>query len=231
MLYKWSNYIQALLYPPVCALCGGAGDGLDLCAGCRRELPRFGAACRVCAQPLGGGADLCGRCLRRPPPVTRTAAAFAYTTPLDRLILDLKFHRRLHLAPLLGALMAEHLAAQERPQVLLPVPLHPARLRERGYNQALELARPLSRRLGLPIDLALCRRVRATAQQATLTARERRRNLRGAFAVTRRPEYAHVVLVDDVVTTGATVFELARMLRAAGVARVDVWACARAGSG
>ena len=124
--------------------------------------------------------------------------------------------------------MACALAGAERPQALVPVPLHTGRLRERGYDQALELTRPLARRLGLPLRDDLLRRARATAAQSTLDAGQRRRNLRGAFAVRGHCALpAHVALVDDVMTTGATAHAAASALLRAGVARVDVWVCAR----
>jgi len=125
--------------------------------------------------------------------------------------------------------MAEKLAAlKEKPQAIVPVPLHPGRYRQRGFNQAIEIARTLSRRLDIPLDLHGCRRVRATAAQAKLSAEERRKNLRKAFSVRMPDERRHVAILDDVITTGATARELAGALRRAGVARVDVWACARA---
>jgi ComF family protein len=150
---------------------------------------------------------------------------------MDYLLQRLKFHRRLEVAPLLGALLAEGLPARGTalPEVLLPVPLHPQRLRERGYNQSLELARVLSRRLAIPVQTGLCVRTRATAPQTALDGVERRRNLRGAFVMQGEAIPSQVAIIDDVVTTGATVHELARTLRRAGVARVEVWACARAG--
>jgi len=113
------------------------------------------------------------------------------------------------------------------PQVLIPVPLHPSRLGERGYNQALEIARVLARELALPIDNHVCERVAATAPQAGLDEHARRRNIRGAFAVRGPFHWSHVVILDDVVTTGSTVAELARVLRGAGARRVEVWAAAR----
>ena len=174
---------------------------------------------------------VCGPCNRHPPPFIRSHIPFRYEAPMDYLLLQLKFHQRLHLAPLLGTLMAEAIRgrAMTLPQSLLPVPLHPGRLRERGYNQALELARPLSQLLDIPIGYRLCRRQRATLAQTSLQGKDRRRNLRGAFSVEKGELPRHVAIVDDVVTTGATVEELARTLRRAGVETVEVWACARAG--
>src|SRR5690606_36802438 len=156
-------------------------------------------------------------------------AAFVYAAPLDRLLPRFKFHHDLAAGRLLSQLMAQGLAGAERPQALLPVPLHRARLRQRGYDQALELARPLASAIRIPLLPDALRRERATAPQSRLDAAHRQRNLRGAFAVApaaRLP--AHVALVDDVMTTGATLYAAAIALRRAGVARVDAWVCARA---
>lgn len=223
-----STWLSWLL-PLHCLICGERGDnGLDLCATCRRGLPFVRHACARCAVPLPVPAIACGDCLRRPPPQAATHAAFVYRAPLDRLLPRAKFHGDLAGLRLLGTLMAAALADAERPAALVPLPLHRARLRRRGYDQALELARVLARDLDLPLRDDLLRRVRHTAPQSRLDAAARRRNLRGAFAVRDGVGVpAHVALVDDVMTTGATVHAAATMLRRAGVARVDAWVCAR----
>lgn len=176
-------------------------------------------------------APLCGGCLRHEPPFAGAWAPFRYEHPLDLLEARFKFHADLAAGRVLSALMIERAAADAppRPELLIPVPLHSARLRERGYNQALELAQPLARAFAIPLRADLLVRTRATPPQTGLDAKTRRRNLRGAFALaegTALPE--HVALIDDVMTTGATLRECARVLRRAGVARVDVWALARA---
>jgi ComF family protein len=231
--------LAELIFPPTCILCGAAGDsGLDLCAGCRAELPRIGIACIRCAQPLpeavlatpmDTGGPLCGPCRRRPPPFVRTHAAYRYEQPLPALVGGLKFRRQLNTLRLMSLLLAESLAdsAGDRPQGIVPVPLHPQRLRERGYDQALELARIVGRRLALPVLDGVCERVRSTPPQAELEARARKTNLRGAFQATTPLGGVHVAVLDDVVTTGSTVGEVAQVLRRAGAARVDVWCLAR----
>jgi ComF family protein len=228
------------LLPPTCLLCGGAGDdGLDLCTGCRADLPGIAPCCGRCALPLPPGrlhGSLCGRCQRRPPPFERCLAAFRYQDPLPALVAGIKFRGRMNSVRLLGALMADAIAGQlaiqtgaeaRRPDAVIPVPLHRRRLRERGYNQALELARHLSRRLDLPIDPSCCSRHRPTPPQSSLERKARLSNVRGAFATRRRVDGQHLVIVDDVVTTASTVAELARSLRQAGAARIDVWCLAR----
>ncbi len=215
------------LWPPRCLVCGESGHGgLDLCPPCATGLPLNAPACPRCALPLPAQAEACGHCLRRPPPQHGTRAVFVYRTPLDRLLPRVKFHADLACARLLATLMAREMATADRPQALVPVPLHRARLRQRGFDQALELARPLSRLLAVPLRTDALQRVRATQAQTRLDAAARRRNLRGAFAVGPALP-AHVALVDDVMTTGATVEAATRVLLRAGVERVDVWVCAR----
>jgi len=214
----------------VCALCGAqAQSACGLCCGCRGDLPYGGPCCRRCALPLVG-ADLCGRCQRRPPPYYRVYAPFLYQAPIDGLIYGAKYHQRLSDARSLGVLLAEYVAGlgDDKPQVIIPVPLHGRRLRERGYNQALEIARLPARALGVRLDVGCCVRTRATSPQAQLGSRARRRNIKGAFALARAPQGRHVAIVDDVMTTGGTVAEMAGVLSRAGVARVDIWVCARA---
>lgn len=197
---------------------------MDLCAACLGGLPWARSACPGCGRPAG---PLACACRLGPGPVpARACAALLYHPPVDHLLRRFKFHGDLAAGALLAALMAHALAPADRPQALVPVPLHRARLRQRGYDQALELARPLSASLGLPLQARLLRRVRATAPQSELGAAERQRNVRGAFAAGPTP-LRHVALVDDVMTTGATLQAAARALHLAGVARVDLWVCAR----
>lgn len=173
---------------------------------------------------------MCGHCLRRPPPLQAAHAAFVYAFPVDRLLRRFKFHQDLAAGRLLSAAMATAFAPLPRPQAIVPVPLHLYRLRSRGYDQALELARPIALHLGVPLCDRLLQRARHTAPQSQLDAAARRGNLRGAFAVRDQGHAAlpgHVVLVDDVMTTGATLQAAAHALYAAGVARVDAWICAR----
>ena len=237
-LNRYWRKLQSVLFPPTCLLCGEAGeDDRDLCRHCRADLPYNGFACPCCAHPLEAqtqSAVLCGACLRTPPLFDQAYAPLLYQPPVDYLIKALKFGGRLTVARLLGGLLAELLQqqalAKQRgpwPECLLPVPLHPSRLRERGFNQSLELARPLASRLGLELAPALLRRIRPTSPQTGLDAEARRSNVRGAFSLRRDVVFRHVAIVDDVVTTGSTASELARLLRASGVEKIEVWACAR----
>jgi ComF family protein len=216
------------LLPPRCIVCDAPGKaGVDLCVACLAALPRQGPACPRCALPQPDG-RLCASCLQTPPPVDTAHAAFTYAFPLDRLLPRLKFHGDFAAGRVMALAMADSFAALPPPQALVPVPLHASRLRTRGYDQALELARPLARALGLPVRCDLLERCKPTRAQSTLDADARQRNLRGAFRL--HPEArlpTHVALFDDVMTTGATLHAAAAVLRAAGVQRIDAWACAR----
>ncbi|WP_208619638.1 ComF family protein [Xanthomonas populi] len=226
--YSWPQRVVRLLLPSVCLVCAEAGAAdCDLCPSCRAALPDHGHACLCCATQLyaSDGAVLCGQCLQQPPPLQRVQACFTYRWPVDGLLRRFKFHQDLAAGRLLSELMAKHCAGLPRPQALVPVSLYRQRLRQRGYDQALELTKPLGRALRLPC-LPLLRRVRATAPQSELDADERQRNLRDAF-VAGGVLPAHVALVDDVMTTGATLHAAAQALRRAGVQRVDAWVCAR----
>lgn len=217
------------LWPPRCLLCGATGaEGRDLCGGCAAALPWNRSACLRCALPLPAPAPVCGDCLQRAPLLRETHAALVYGFPVDRLLPRLKFHADLACGRLLSQLLNDAVAGLPRPDALIPLPLHRARLRSRGYDQALELARPLARALRIPMLDGVLARTRATAPQSLLDADARRRNLRGAFAL--RPGAnlpGHVVLIDDVMTTGATLEAAAKVLRRAGATRIDAWVCAR----
>lgn len=225
---KWLRAASLVVLVPRCLLCGERGaNRRDLCVNCRDGLPWNACACRHCAIPLAHP-GVCGACLQSPPPVTATRAAFVYGFPLDRLVPRFKFHHDLAAGRLLAELMAEGLAGADRPEALVPIPLHAARLRRRGYDQAMELSKGLARALDLPLLTGALSRTRDTAPQSELDAPARRRNLKNAFAAaapTTLPR--HIVLVDDVMTTGATLHAAARTLRKAGVTRVDAWVCAR----
>lgn len=226
--------LQRLLLPPTCLLCGADGAlGRDLCAGCAAGLPRNLLACSGCAIPLAenSAAGFCAECQTQPRSFDRTFAPFRYQPPVDFLICGLKFEGRLSHARLLGELLTAALVERTEPlpDCIIPVPLHPRRLRERGFNQALELARVAARQFRIPLLAGGLRRVRYTTQQTRLDAHRRQTNPLGAFAVGRWETGARVALIDDVMTTGSTVGECARVLRAGGASEVEVWALGRTG--
>lgn len=224
--------------PCCCALCGRVGRTV-LCEGCRaRYLASSPARCVQCAidLPASAGVMRCGSCLRRPPSFDATVVAGDYAAPLDQLVLALKFGSQLPVALLFGQLLADalrRLPPREWPELLAPVPLGKHRLAERGFNQALEIARPLARHLGLPLAARLLARARETAPQSLLTPGERRANLRSAFSLSHaglnQVRGRHVGVVDDVLTTGATLEEIAATLKRCGAVRVTCLAFARTG--
>jgi len=227
---RFPSALVRWLLPLRCLLCGGAGaHGVDLCADCGIELPRNQSCCARCALPLATPAALCGECQRRPPTWDAAWAPFRYGWPLDRLESRFKFGADLAAGRVLSGMWRRETCPMALPQQILTVPLHRSRLRQRGYNQVLELARPLARELRLPLCVDALQRVRCTEAQTELDAVGRRRNVRGAFALREGAALApHVAVIDDVMTTGATLAECARVLKRAGVQRVDVWALARA---
>jgi ComF family protein len=215
-----------------CEVCRQWGRSA-LCADC---VVRFASAvprCGRCGLRLGVPAPACGACLREPPPFEHTVCAADYGFPWDALIAAFKFHGRAELASVLAERLhvAVRAAGVALPRWVVPVPLAPARLAERGYNQAWELARRLGRSLGVAADAGLLRRPADQAHQAELNRAERQRNLRSAFmaAPGRRGDLqgSRVALVDDVMTTGATAREAAAALLRGGAAAVDVWVVAR----
>jgi len=218
--------------PSLCGVCRAWGRG-RVCADCLDRCAASVPRCRRCALPVGAATPVCGACLMMPPAFDAALAAVDYAAPWDRLVTAFKFHDALDLA----AVFADAIVAAERsrdaprPTLLLPVPLAPRRLRERGYNQAWELARGIARRRGIAAEGALLLRIRETAHQLALPLADRAGNVRGAFAVEprRRAELAdrHVAIVDDVMTTGVTAAEIAGVVKQSGAAMVEVWVLAR----
>jgi ComF family protein len=224
--------LASLLLPPRCVLCRGRARsrGLDLCPACTAGLPPPPGCCLRCGLAWHRPATVCPGCRPGPVPLDCWHAAFAYGFPVDGLIQALKYGGRLGHARLLGTLLGHSVVAaglHTTVEAVVPVPLHPGRLAERGFNQSLEIARWTARHVGRPMAPRALTRVRATRPQVGLSLAERTGNLQGAFAVGADLVGRHVVLVDDVVTTGSTVREAALALRRAGARRVDVWCVAR----
>lgn len=217
--------------PGQCALCAGWGSA-RVCAACLVQAAPPRPRCRRCAIGVPEGIETCGDCVRAPPPFERTIAALDYAAPWPALIARFKFHDALDLATVFAQrLVASCRAAQAHATLIVPVPLDAQRLRERGYNQAWELARRVGETLGIATDPSLLLRIRATPHQLALPLERRAANVQGAFAVEprRRAEVAGrvVAVVDDVMTTGATVAEITRVLLAAQASSVQVWTLAR----
>jgi ComF family protein len=219
--------IARLLPAQPCVLCGAESHAGLCCAPCSADLPRLSAQhCPVCALPTLDG-SVCGACLRQPPPFDHTVAAFSYSFPLDKLIQALKFREHLILVDYLADALAQNITLF--PDCIVALPLHPSRLRERGFNQSLLLARRIARKLDIPLLANACERIRNTPPQSSLPWKERDKNMRQAFGcrVDSEVRGRHVAIVDDVMTSGASTGELARALKQAGAREVSVWVVAR----
>lgn len=210
--------------PQHCALCAAACGATLLCVECDAALPRLGHTCRRCALPVARGAAVCAHCCARPPPWTLAIAPYAYAYPVDRLLHALKYRGVVAYAPLFARALVGRVEAL--PDAIVALPLSRGRQRDRGYNQAAEIARPVARRLGVPLLDGL-RRTRDTPALAGLPWRERHRSMRHAFAATAGVRGLHVALIDDVFTTGATLRAATHALQAGGAVRVDAWVVAR----
>jgi ComF family protein len=224
--------ILDFLLPPRCVLCGQPSGSICICDPCNTDLPRPGPNCRRCGLPLGSPKDdICGACIGQSPSFSRTVYPLLYSFPADRLVQAFKFRRQLAAGRVLAHLICEQVRAQESglPDSLIPVPLHGLRVMKRGFNQACELGIHASKVLGIPLLTTALRRHRNTRAQSGLSRKQRRKNVRGAFywRATFKPD-SHIALIDDVMTTGTTVGECARVLRESGATRVDVWVAARA---
>ncbi len=229
--YRWPRALIDALLPCSCALCGETA-GAVVCPPCQRDhAAPGGARCPCCANPLGAhehAGQRCAGCIATAPQFDATLAAADYAAPLDSLVLRLKFGAQLPLAPWFAARMVDAVLAQPAwplPELLCPVPLGPRRLVERGFNQALEIARPLSVALGAPLEPRLLVRAIDTAAQSGVAPSERAGNIHGAFEVADdalgKIQGRHIGVIDDVMTSGHTLNEIAATLKRAGAARVS----------
>ena len=227
--------LLAALFPRRCILCDQPAGLLSCCSACRADLPWITSPCSRCGEilPADYPGRVCGHCRGLTPTIDRIISALVYEYPVDRLIAMAKFQGRADIANVLGELLADYLRARfdsgdlALPDLILPVPLHPRRTAERGFNQAMEIARPLARFLQVPLDADGCRRIRYTLEQTRLAAAERRKNTRNAFRASQQMAAKRVALVDDVITTGSTVKSVADALRKAGARHIQVWTVAR----
>lgn len=237
MLKKTFDKILQRLLPQFCILCNiKCIDNLALCTACRNELPWLKNGCPQCGNSLFFNTAehiKCGNCIQQAHPFENTIALFHYQEPIIQLINQLKFNKKLIYAHLFGKLFTNHLKNyynnKKFPDFIIPVPLHSYRLRERGYNQAIEIARPIAKSLKIPLLIHNCQKIKSTPAQSSLTAEERKKNIKNAFAIKSAltPPFLHVAIIDDVVTTGSTVTELSKILRLAGAKKIDIWCCAR----
>lgn len=213
------------LFRPACAVCSLAPG--PICLACEADFfPAHRRRCTVCAIRLHGDDLVCGRCLASPPSFHRATALADYAPPVDAMVMALKFRARLELAPIFGDLLAQRHAVTEA-ALVIPVPLAFERLSERGFNQSLQIARAFCRASGARLAADVVRRIRHAPPQQTLALDERRRNVRGAFEVAGDVRDRDVLVVDDVMTSGSTMDEIARLLAAAGAAQVHALVVAR----
>lgn len=227
---KGRRWLERLLWPAACLLCGrSAGGEIDLCNDCAADLPRNDSACAVCAEPLSSSGAVCGECLRDPPPFASSFVPYRYAYPLDHLVRGLKFRNELACGRVLGELFCQRMGERGEvwPAAIVPVPLAPRRYRQRGYNQSSELALAIRRVTGIAVLTDVVIRQRETAEQADLDRKARRKNVRGAFTAVTPLRARSIAILDDVVTTGSTVRELAGVLKEAGAQQIVVWAIAR----
>lgn len=238
-MYKATNGKQNVLLTPsesTCFLCQipTSGDQL-LCDDCVDDLPQNQHACKSCALSLPAHTSeaYCASCLRDHYPITQSIIPFRYEFPINNLIKHLKYKEKIYFSGYFSDAILNEVSNHYHslPDIVLSVPLHPLRFRQRGYNQGKLIAKPLSEALKIPFSENVCRRIINTQSQTGLDKKARIKNLRNAFVCDQKrlpKNTRHVVLVDDVVTSGITTMQLARALKAKGIERVDVWACARA---
>ena len=210
-----------------CVLCGSMSRNGLWCAACDASLPYFDLPhCPVCAFPTPSG-EVCGHCLTQPPLFTLTTAAFGYTFPLDKLIQSMKFGEQLALAHTFARKLTQRIDQSTLPDYVIPMPLHPAKLRERGFNQSLLIAATIARELKLKLLANDCQRVRDTPPQSSLPWKERNKNMRKAFRCDVDLTGKRIAMVDDVMTSGASLNALAGALRQRGASEISAWVVAR----
>ncbi len=227
---NWVKHVQQLVMPERCMLCDANGlEEITICPDCLKELPFIKTACIKCGIPLPR-AEICPRCQNHPPPYSLTYTALLYRRPIRELVLRMKFSDDLMVAELLGELLVQALLRNEAalPDLIIPVPLHKKRLELRGYNQAAEIGKYLSKKLKVDLEQHIVTRNRNTEAQTELKNNsERKKNVSGSFTTKAVLDEKHVVILDDVITTGATVTEVSKTVKLAGAKRIDVWAVAR----
>ena len=234
MVYNWLKNTLTKTLSKQCLLClSPTNNTYQLCSHCEADLPSNSSHCIFCASPFSTNILknnlVCGQCQKKPPHYTTSTIPNLYAPPLKELIGQFKFHGNIYCAPLLAQTFLRSVKHRKNnlPECIIPVPLHKKRLRERGFNQSLELARIVSEQLQIPLDYTLCQRKKSTPFQSGLSAKQRQQNLKNAFHLKKTHAYKHVAIFDDVVTTGTTVNELAKQLKLSGIETIEVWAIAR----
>ena len=223
------------LFKSQCVLCDAKVDNtISLCSGCRADLPKVEFACRVCALPMEKNNDtaFCGQCISQTTYVDYALNLFHYETPIDHLIGQMKFQQQLSVAAIFADLLKTYIESVDlehgSPDAFLPVPLYKKRLAKRGFNQSLEIIKPLAKSQNIPVLLDVISRSKETQAQTGLSKHASKKNVSGSFTLLSKPAGSHILIVDDVVTTTATTNELAKLLKKSGVEKVGVLSLARA---
>lgn len=231
MRHKITSIAQSFRLPAICFVCNQYHHGnTAVCNHCYRLLTPLSSCCRHCAMPLPDMTfAVCGQCLRKKPAIDLVLTAYRFEEPLRTLLHEFKYRQGLYLSTFMTQLMLDALPfAPYRPHCLMPIPMHRLRIQQRGFNHAAYLAKKLARQLNIPYDASYCKKIRHTPSQAGLSFKQRQKNIEQAFSIKIRPStYQHVTLIDDLLTTGSTANELAKTLKNGGIARVDLWCCAR----
>lgn len=223
-----SAIFKQLLPAQPCVLCGSMSHGGLWCGACDAAMPYLDMPhCPICSQPTPQG-ELCGHCLKKPPLFTRTVAAFTYSFPVDQLIQAMKYQEQLALAQIFSEKLSQRIDKTKLPDYLIPMPLHPAKLKSRGFNQAQLIAALLAKSLDLSLLTHACHRLRDTPSQTSLPWKERSKNVRGAFGCDVDLSEKHIALVDDVLTTGTSLNALADVVQKQGAREISAWVVARA---
>lgn len=229
-LKHWQSITHYLSMQGACVLCQtSTKNPTMLCSFCNSLLQIIPYSCARCSLPLPTEQfHLCGNCIRHPPSYDKIYTHYIFVEPLRSLIHQYKYHHALHLRRLLMHWLLEAWSPEMRTaDCIIPVPMHPSRLKQRGFNQSTELAKRLAKTLNLPFEQSLCRKIKPTVPQVGLNAQQRQHNLRNSFQ-TQATTYQHILVIDDLVTTGITADLIASSLKEQGVKRVDIWCCARA---
>jgi ComF family protein len=223
---SWKN----TFFTNSCELCSAPmKSALSLCRPCTEDLPIIKSACTVCGRALIFS-GICGQCLKKMPPVDKAISAFPYCYPTDQLIKNIKYKQRLGTLITLGHMLYRRITSVSTsfPEAMIPVPLHSIRFYKRGFNQSAEICKTLEQALHIKYDNQIVMRVRNTQPMNKLNPTQRKQNVRGAFVIKQPCRYKSVAIVDDVITSGATAYELARLLKSNGVKHVELWSLARA---
>ncbi|WP_225907016.1 ComF family protein [Methyloradius palustris] len=224
---RWLKFNQ-LIFPQACMLCATSDGGeLAICGDCLADLPRhITDQCPQCALPAYQN-QLCGHCIASPPAFDVTHALFRYEFPVDAMLQRYKYQHLLNMAQTFAQMIITDLPNANLPDLIIPMPLHPLRLKERGFNQSLEIARIVGKSLNIKVDTQACSRIKSSPPQASLPLKERVKNMQGAFTFNTQLDGLNIALIDDVMTTGASLNSLAKTVKKAGAINVECWVVAR----